>query len=207
MTKTNSLKNVAYLVRLAVLTAILVLMSFTPLGYLNVGVVSITFNVLPVAVGAIVLGPSAGAFLGFVFGVTSYAQCFMGNAFGAALLQINPVLTGILCIIPRILEGWLSGLLFAAFKGKKEKAPAAAYPIAALSTALLNTLFFCGGLVLFFWNSDFIQSVAASFETTAVFPFLIALVGLNGVVEWVVCAVAGGVIARILRINAKSSAL
>jgi uncharacterized membrane protein len=207
MEKTQSLKSTAYLVRLAALTAILVLMSFTPLGYLRVGTVSITFNVLPVAVGALVLGPAAGAFLGFVFGVTSFAQCFMGDPFGAALLAINPIWTGVMCIIPRALEGLLSGLLFKALKGGNANAPLFAYPVAALSTALFNTLFFVGGLLLFFWNTDFIQGVAATFGSSSVAGFVIILVGINGAIEWVVCAVAGGAIARVLRINSRTSTI
>ncbi len=50
--------------QLALLTAIELIMAFTPLGYLKIGPVSITFMAIPVAVGAIVLGPISGAFFG-----------------------------------------------------------------------------------------------------------------------------------------------
>ena len=55
----------------ALLTAIVILMAFTPLGYLRIGITQITFIVVPVAVGAVLLGPKAGAFLGLVFGISS----------------------------------------------------------------------------------------------------------------------------------------
>ena len=45
------------------------------------------------------------------------------SAFGTALLGINPVLTFIVCVPTRILAGWLSALIFAAFRkllGEKE---------------------------------------------------------------------------------------
>ena len=73
----------------AVLTAIVVLMAFTPLGYLRVGLVSITFLVIPVVIGGIVLGPVRGGFLGAVFGATSFIQCFGMDAFGTALLALD----------------------------------------------------------------------------------------------------------------------
>ena len=40
------------------MTAILLLMAYTPLGYLNIGPLAITFNVIPVAVCAITMGPA-----------------------------------------------------------------------------------------------------------------------------------------------------
>ena len=77
----------------AVLASIVVLMAFTPIGYLRIGAVEMTFIMIPVAVGAITLGEKSGAFLGLVFGVSSFIQCFGMSPFGAALLQINPIFT------------------------------------------------------------------------------------------------------------------
>ena len=73
------------LVLLALLTGLLVLMAFTPIGYLNIGPLSITFNMIPVAIGAVALGPTGSAVLGLVFGITSFAQCFGISAFGTVL--------------------------------------------------------------------------------------------------------------------------
>ena len=60
---------------LGLMTALLLLMAYTPLGYLNIGPLAITFNVIPVAISAIVLGPAGGAIAGGVFGLTSFLQC------------------------------------------------------------------------------------------------------------------------------------
>ena len=46
---------------LGLMTAVLLLMAYTPLGYLNIGPLAITFNVIPVAICAITLGPAGGA--------------------------------------------------------------------------------------------------------------------------------------------------
>ena len=59
---------------LGLMAGILFLMAYTPLGYLNIGPLAVTFNVIPVAVCAIVLGPTGGAIAGAVFGLTSFMQ-------------------------------------------------------------------------------------------------------------------------------------
>ena len=100
------------LVQMAILIAVMLILAFTPLGYLKVGAIEITFMTIPVVVGAIILGPAAGAVLGGVFGLTSFIQCFGMSAFGAALLNISPILTFLVCMVPRILMGYLAGVIF-----------------------------------------------------------------------------------------------
>ena len=73
--------NVRYLVQLSLLAAIELVMAYTPLGYLRVFALEITFLMVPVTLGAILLGPAAGAVLGGVFGLTSFATCFSVSVF------------------------------------------------------------------------------------------------------------------------------
>lgn len=49
---------------MALLVAIILLMAFTPIGYIKTAGLEITLIVVPVAVGAVTLGPTAGAILG-----------------------------------------------------------------------------------------------------------------------------------------------
>ena len=51
----NTTNNTSKLVILGLMTGILLLMAYTPLGYLNIGPLAITFNVIPVAIAAITL--------------------------------------------------------------------------------------------------------------------------------------------------------
>ncbi len=67
-----------YMVELALMSAIIIVMALTPLGYIKTPVLSITLLTIPVAVGAMILGPKGGAFLGAVFGATSFAQAISG---------------------------------------------------------------------------------------------------------------------------------
>ncbi len=104
------------LVLTALFTAIIIIMAFTPLGYIPLVVINATIIHIPVILGALFLGPKKGAFLGFVFGLTS----FINNTFKAVTASafvFSPVLaanmvgvSGIfksiyICFVPRILVG------------------------------------------------------------------------------------------------------
>lgn len=162
----------------AMLAAIIVLMAFTPVGYLQIGLVKMTFIMIPVAVGAITLGPASGAFLGLVFGITSFLQCFGLDIFGTTLMSINPIYTFIMCLVPRVLMGYLCGLVF---KGLSKFRKGVAVVAASLSAPVFNTLFFMTLLMLFFGNSNYIMSLRAGTEN--LWAFLAAFVGLNGIME------------------------
>jgi len=181
------------MVQTAILSAILIVLAFTPLGYLRYGAIEITFMTIPVIVGAIIVGPGCGAVLGAVFGITSFIQCFGISPFGAVLLGIDPVLTFLLCMVPRVLMGWLVGLIFLAlsrFQGTKKFW---AYAVGSVSGALLNTVLFVGLLLLFFGSSDYIRSFGDS--TLAI---LGVLVGLNAAIEATVGAVVGTAVTKAL---------
>jgi len=167
-------------------------MSFTPLGYFRTGAIEITLLTIPVIVGAIILGPAAGAFMGGVFGLTSFIQCFGLSPFGAVLLGINPVYTFIICFIPRVLMGWLCGVIFKALKNRTPKF--VSFSVASLSGSLLNTIFFMSALMLLFGNTEYIQSFNP--EGLSVISFVIAFVGANGLIEAAACFIVGTAISR-----------
>lgn len=152
MTNTNT--KVRQITLAAILTAIILLMAFTPLGYLRVGPVSITFLVIPVVIGGMTLGPIWGGFLGAVFGATSFAQCFMGDPFGAALVALSPLATVITCFVPRILIGVVAGIVFRAL-WKMSKRSSVSFIGTAVAGTLTNTVLFIGMVIGFFKNSYF----------------------------------------------------
>ncbi len=183
----------------ALLTAIIVLMAFTPLGYLRMPGLEISFIQIPVAVGAILLGPGTGLFLGAVFGITSFFQCFGFSAFGAALLVINPWLTAVVCLVPRVLMGWLCGLLFRALS-RVDKTRLLSFGAASLSAALLNTVFFTAAVLLLFGSTDYIHQLQQTLGATGILTFVVAFVGLNGLVEAIVCTVVGTAVSKALSV-------
>ena len=141
--------STGFLVRVALLAAVIAVMAFTPLGYFRTGFLSITLLPIPVVIGAIVLGPTAGAILGAVFGVTSVIQCFGLESFGTTLMGINPVGTLITCMIPRILMGFLTGVLFLLLR-RLFGSRFGVFAAACLAGPLLNTLLFMTSLCVFF---------------------------------------------------------
>ena len=145
---------------LGLMAGILFLMAYTPLGYLNIGPLAVTFNVIPVAVCAIVLGPTGGAIAGAVFGLTSFMQA-MGiggvSALGAALFQINPLMTAVQCFGPRILDGICIGFIYRAVHKRANTYVSCA--VTGFFSAFLNTLFFMTALVVMFGNTELIQNL------------------------------------------------
>ncbi len=164
---------------IGIFAAIIAVVAFIPLRTFGL---EITFTMVPVAVGAIVFGPTVGAVLGGVFGVVSFLQCFGYSAFGAVLLSIDPLLTALVCIPTRILAGFIAGLVFKAMN-KGGELTKAAYPTAALLAPLLNTVLFMGAIVLFFYNTDFIQGFVTDVGASNPFMFIILFTGVNGAVE------------------------
>lgn len=194
----NSVK-IRKMVILAMLTAVILIMTFTPLGYLKLPFVEISFLMLPVALGAILLGPVAGAILGTVFGITSFIQCFGASALGAMLLSINPFLTFLVCVPTRILAGWLTGLIFQAIyraEAKREKKHLLSFGVASLCAPIFNTLFFMGTLTACFYQTDYIQGFVKTLGAANPIMFIILFAGINALVEIAVGFLIGSVISK-----------
>ena len=112
MTRNNSTRS---LVILGLMTAILIVFSFTPIGTIPIGPLSITLNIIPIAIAAAALGPAGGAAMGAVFGLLSFLQCLgigIPSGMGATLFSINPFLAFVQRFVPRLLDGFLVGLIF-----------------------------------------------------------------------------------------------
>lgn len=178
------------LTQIGLIVAIIVVMAFTPLGYFRTAGLEITLLMIPVTVGAIILGANAGAIFGLTFGLTSFAIA-SSSTFGATLLNISPLKTFILCVGARVIAGWLAGVTFKVTKKLKY-----GFEITSLLGPLYNTIFFMGMLVGFFYNTEYIQQMATVLGAANPITFIIAFVGLQGVVEAIVCFIISGLISR-----------
>ncbi len=210
MKTSNKSANMASLLNLtltAIFLAIIIVMSFTPIGYLKVGTIEISLLAIPVAMGAALLGVGGGALLGLAFGITSLIQCFGMSAFGTALMGINPALTVILCIVPRVLVGIASALVYKVLKSKNIQGNITALA-SFLTAAVVNTVLFVGLFIAFFGNTDFYSGLETQFATTGVIAFFAAFVGVNGIVEAVASAAVGGALGGVIkRIEKQKSGL
>lgn len=181
----------------AIFIAIIIIMTFTSIGYIKVGIIEITLLTIPVAVGGLLLGKSGGLLLGAVFGLTSFAQCFGMSPFGAALLEINPVLTFLVCLLPRLAVGFFGTWIFEALAKSKLNANISAL-ISFLCASLINTVGFVGLLILFFGRTEYIQTIATSLGAQNLFVFFFLFAGVNSIVEAVACSVCGGALGGVL---------
>lgn len=192
-------KKTAKLVQLSLLVAIIIVLTFTPLGYLKMPALGleITFIMIPVVIGAITMGPVAGLILGTVFGITSFLQCFGMSPFGTILMEINPFYNFVVCVVSRALMGWITGLLA---KGLlKTKLPKiVSVIIVSICGPLLNTTFFMTSLCLFFYNTEYIQGFVEFFGAANPFNFVILFVGVNGLIEAGVSCVVSTAVGRAL---------
>lgn len=181
---------------LGLMTGVLLLMAYTPLGYLNIGPLAITFNVIPVAICAITLGPKGGAIAGAVFGMTSFLQCIgVGgtSAMGAVLFGINPFFAFLQRFVPRLLDGLLLGYIFRGVR----KASNSYYAclVTGFCSAFLNTLFFMTALVMLFGNTEYMQELIGGRN---ILVFICTFVGINAVCEMVSSTVITGAVGAAL---------
>ncbi len=192
----NKTVNVRALAILGLMTALLILFSFTPIGTIPIGPLSITLNVIPVAVAAITLGPVGGLIMGCVFGLLSFLQCLgigVPSGMGITLFSINPFLAFIQRFVPRALDGFLVGVIFRALE--KKPGPRPACFIAGFCSAFLNTAFFMSALVLLFGNTEYVKGLM---NGRSFLVFVCAFVGVNAVVEMLVCTVVSGFVGSAL---------
>ena len=183
-------------VRLALLVAIEVAMRLLGLGKVPVGPLNMSFLTLPIAVGGICMGPVAGLVLGAVFGAFSLYDAVSGaGGMTAAFFQYSPVHTVILTVGMRMLMGLCCGLIYKGLR-KADAKGHISYFVGAISAPLLNTLFFMGYIVLVFYGTETVQSIVAAKGATNPLMFVVLLVGVQGLLEAVICGILGGVVSK-----------
>lgn len=162
---------------LAVFALIIVVMAFTPVGFLKTGNLEASFLVVPVAIGAILLGPTYGAVLGLVMGVVSFAQCFGASDMGSALFGVSAVNTFLLCVIPRVICAWMAGVFYDLLS-KIDKTGFVPQIAAAVVCPLFNFILFMLGLSLLFGQTPYLLNMQTQMNASGI-GFYFALGGMN----------------------------
>ncbi len=111
-TASASISKTKRLVLFAIFLSFVIL--FQTLGsYIKIGATSISLVLIPIVLGGILLGPLAGMFLGFSFGLITLISGIVGaDAFTAVLFAEHPLLTSLLCLVKGTCAGLISALLF-----------------------------------------------------------------------------------------------
>lgn len=165
------------LVLTSLFAAIIIIMAFTPLGYIPLVVINATIIHIPVILGALFCGPKKGAVLGFIFGLTSFIKnTIMPTSLSAFVF--SPVLAGsmmgvagvfkslFICFVPRILVGVVPFFIYIAVKKALDSEKKKVW------STVLNVLI---GLFLFFGLRAFLAKFIISTALTLVLALVLAL--------------------------------
>lgn len=195
-------KDTRWLTSVALMAAIVILLANTPLGMIQLPLIKATTVHIPVILGAIVLGPVAGAILGGVFGICS----MVSNTIAPTLLSFafSPFLsmTGLsgalkavwISVGCRIMIGVIAGWLWILIK-KCKLNPIIALPVTGFIGSMVNTVFVMGS-IYFLLAREYaeVKSVAVD----AVWGLIIGTVTASGIPEAVAAAVLVAFIGRVL---------
>lgn len=185
--------DVRYLVSLAMMCAVLLVLGMTGIGFIQLPVIKATTMHIPVILGAILLGPGAGAVLGGVFGLCS----IWANTTAPGLLSFafSPFMTteglpGVLkslwiALGCRILLGLLAGWFWKLFK-KLLKKDYVALPVTAALASVCHTILVMGSIyILLAQQYADAKNVAAS----AVFDLVLGTIVASGIPEAIAAAI------------------
>lgn len=126
----------------AMLTAITVILGFTPLGIIPIPPVSATIMHIPVIIIAILEGPIAGALMGLIFGLISIIRAITtGNLLLMAFL--NPLVS----VLPRVFIGIAAYYSYKLLPVKNESIRVG---VAAAVGTFINTVGFLGMMYLLY---------------------------------------------------------
>lgn len=191
-----------YMAALAMLSAVLLVMGMTGIGFIPLPVIKATTMHIPVILGAILLGPGAGAALGAVFGLCS----IWANTTTPGLLSFafSPFMTteGLIGVAKslwialgcRILFGLIAGLLWKLLKKLSVK-DYIALPVAAVISTLCHTIFVMGSIYFLLAQQ---YAAAKNVAIGAVFGLVMGTVTASGIPEAIVAAILVTVIGKSL---------
>ena len=182
-----------WMVSVALMAAIVIVLANTPLGMIQLPIVKATTVHIPVIIGAILLGPKAGAILGFVFGMCSLlsntmAPTLMSFAFSPFMSTtgipgaLKAIWVSVGCrVLIGIAAGWLWILL-----SKLKVNQTIALPVVGFVGSMVNTVAVMGSIYFLFAQQ---YAEAKEVAVTAVWGLIMGTITASGVPEAIAAAV------------------
>lgn len=201
-------QKIVRLVQLALLVALVVVLQMLG-SFVKIGPLPMSFVLVPIVIGACLLGVKEGAILGFVFGLITMIMGVTGvDAFSFLLWEANPVWFVIVCLLKATMAGFGSGLIYKGldklFGGRFKTLTTV---LASISAPIINTGIFVIGMFLFFFETmealpSMFPDVFGQYKSAVQLVFL-GLAGLNFVGEFIVNLVLSPAIVRIIDVVKK----
>ncbi len=191
MTKTNTQKRTEKLALLSLMTALVALLSYFG-GFIKIGALaSVSLTLVPVVLGAALMGSYAGAWLGAVSGIVFFFTADAAFWFGLSVPG-----TVITVMLKGIAAGFFAGIVYKALAKKNEYL---AVLTSAVVCPIVNTGIFIIGCLIFFMDN---VAASAAAEGISIFAFLIIFyVGLNFVFELLANIILAPMIMKVLNIR------
>ena len=199
LTRSQRSKQVQGMAILAMFTGIIFLLTFTPLGLIDLPVIKATILHVPVTIGSILLGPKKGAFLGGMFGLSSMIKNTLVPGLSSFVFSPFIPVPGLdrgspwalfICFVPRILVGVTPWLVYTLIKTLFRKSNAGIQTvgmvIAGIVGALTNTALVMGSIGVILTEA---YAAAQGIPADAVLGFILSIVAVNGIPEAIVAAV------------------
>ena len=189
---------ILYLAQLAILTAIIMVLHFSGAAIPAFGT-KISLTLIPIALGAMILGPTAGGILGLIYGLTVYISfgVLHMDPFTGFLFDHNPIMTFLICTVKTTAAGVVGGLVYRALR--KKSVLLAVFVAAALVPTVNTGIFVLGCFTIY----NTISQVAASGGYSAVYFILIVCAGANYLLEMAVNMIFAPALERVIHITAK----
>ena len=195
-------KDTRWLTSVALMAAIVILLANTPLGMIQLPVIKATTVHIPVILGAVLLGPRAGAVLGGVFGICSLisnttAPTLLSFAFSPFMSTtglagaIKAVWISVGC---RVMIGVGSGWLWILLRKLKVNT-SIALPITGFAGSMLNTILVMGS-IYFLLAAEY--AGARNVAVDAVWGLILGTVTASGIPEALAGAVLTGFIGKVM---------
>lgn len=175
--KTKTMIYYAFFIAIEIIMVCIPFLGFIPLGFMNATTLHI-----PVIVAGIVLGCKGGTIIGLVFGLCSLTNATINptiTSFVFSPFISGNILSLCIAIIPRMLCGYMAGLVYSFFK-KINKEGSVAIFMSGVVGSLMNTLFVLGGIYFIFGT---MYSNAIGIEISKLAFYFISVVGVQAVIE------------------------
>ena len=188
--------------QLAMLAAIIVVLQqiVIPLP----GGLTLSLVLIPIVVGAVMFGPSAGAILGGVFGIVVTFLVITGRAgeLSTMMWLANPVVTVLVCLLKGVASGWVAGLIPRSFK----KPTYVGILLAAAAAPIVNTGIFLIGLLTAFRGVLIEFAGGIGYGDVSVLYFAVmVIVGVNFIIEFAANIILSPTIAAIVKALRKTN--